>query len=202
MIPAPARQPIPSIGAFRNRRLMLPLLGVAVALSLLSRSRPAHAAGDGPGFDPTGGMLGWLYVLELVIPDVRFEVPFGDNADPQFVLSWPLVLHIHSFELGDRGFLRIHLFAEPQYATGTDAFRGLLGARTLVGARAKGDSFTGRALAIEVGGVAGQDGHGAMFGVGPMVYYGGGIQFGLMLRTTRTGDGWRGDAAFDLQIPL
>ncbi len=181
---------------------MRPLIAAAVVLFLCARPLPAGAVGDGPAFDPTEGFLPTFFVAELLFPDARAEMPLADGTDPEWTLSWPVALNLGHASIGKPLVVRVHPFAELQYSMGADAFRALLGTRLLFGAHGEGGDLSKHALALEGAGVAGSDGRGVMIGGGPVVHYGRGINLGLILRGTRTPDGWRGDIAVDLQFPL
>lgn len=122
------------------------------------------------------------------------------------MFSVPLVVHGGNVELGRSGFVFNH-FGELQYENSARAVRGLLGERILFHIpRDNGDSYYElNALMpfIEVAGLLGRDGSGAVIGGG--LAWGDweyGVSVGLVARYVITGDERRADFVLDVQVPL
>lgn len=173
----------------------------ATVAAILVVAAPARAEG-------LDGILGPLIVGELLIPDVRYERSLTASEN-RAVFSVPLVLHGGNLELGKTsgGFVFNH-FAEVQYQHSERTVRGLLGERVLFHIPRAGDAdhyYPQDAVMpfIEVAGLVGRDGSGAVIGGG--LAWGDwqfGVTFGVVARYVITGDERRVDFALDFQVPL
>lgn len=173
---------------------------VVASAAVVASPRIARADGSLGGLDALGQAL---VLGELLIPDVRREVPLGDD-EPRWVLSWPIVpTSIPLYEYTDAGKqrgIRLTPFGEPQYRFGAES----PGLRFAAGARATWFR-NGLMPSLEAGGVAGVDGNGGFIGLGisllPMEFDGG-ATFGLITRLVATDEERRFELALDLQVPL
>lgn len=152
------------------------------------------------------GALRWLdgvdHVLtvgELVIPDVRREVPFGD-AGPRWVLSWPIVpvsIALQEYRDSPHG-IRLAPFGEPQLRCSGE----LPGLRFAAGARMTWFR-DGLSPSLEGGAVVGDDGAGGFAGVGAgLGSFTEKATLSLVTRFVMTTDERRVDLALDVQFPL
>jgi len=167
----------------------------ALVCAFIAAPRRAEAIGDGPAFDPTAGLAIIVIVGEMIIPDVRFEVPITEHAQPGLVLSWPIVFEAWSWGKHTH----VLPFVEMQHRMGKRNFRALAGARLLLAVRPKRSHTV---VLLEAAGITGSDGDGAMMGAGIGRRYGQTSTFCVVVRGTRTQHGWRTDVAMDFQLPL
>lgn len=171
------------------------LAGLATTLAAgLALLAPATArAGELTGI---GGLFAGI---EVLIPDVRFEIPWGWE-DARWTLSWPLTVRSGTVDLGDTVRIGFSHFGEVQYGLDQRSLRGLLGERLMLGSAEDDDGWMPVA---EVAGLLGADGSGVVLGVGfGFGAMDAGIHFGPVVRAVITTEERRFDLVLDLQIPF
>jgi len=182
-------------------------MATAAAFCILVAGNARIARADGDFGDAL--LLGMgVVLLEPLIPDLRYEI--GNGTEAGLVLSWPISFARKEWYFalpdrhGDEAVLRGYYAAlqpvvEPQWRPSSGANRVVGLARTVFG---RSSSSHGFAVAIDAGGVVGEDGHGGVVGTGLLYVLDqeGLVYVGLFGRAVITNEGTRFDVSLDLHL--
>lgn len=146
----------------------------------------------------------YIYLLELGIPDSRYEYCHGCEKTSDWVLSAPIYLDVERWELSKSVTLINMPMLEPQYAVFKRMVRGLLGTRLVCGVGGQQDSRPVFGFFIEGAGLLGRDGHGGVVGAGISYFIYPSLPISLTYRRTWTTEEDRHDVSIgvEVQIPI